>query len=108
MSKEREIPAVSSPLSAVSDRCKRIADRFRRFAAGIVHSITERRQEPQFDVAQGVRLVRENIELKESLKLLRIGDRLRVFCNDGILVLEKTSETQFKLMHSQAMTELVH
>jgi hypothetical protein len=108
MSKEREIPTVSSPLSAVSDRCKRIADRFRRFAAGIVHSITERRQEPQFDVAQAVSLVHEDIELAESVKLLRIGDRLRVFCNDGILVVEKISQTHVKLVHSQAMTELVH
>ena len=108
MPKEREIPAVNSPLSTVSDRCKRIADRFRRFAAGIVRSTTERREEPQFDAAPAVSVVHENIELKESLKLLRIGDRLRVFCNDGILELEKTSQTQFKLVHSQAITELVH
>jgi len=108
MPKEREIPAVNSPLSAVSDRCKRIADGFRRFAVGIVRSITERRQEPQSDVAPAVSIAHENIELKESLKLLRIGDRLRVFCNDGVLELEKTSQTQFKLVHSQAITELVH
>jgi hypothetical protein len=108
MSKEREIPAVSSELSAVSERWKRIADRFRRFAAEIVHSMTERRQEPRLDVEQTVILVHENIELKESLKLLRIGDRLRVFCNDGILVVEKISPTQVRLVHSQAMTELVH
>jgi hypothetical protein len=108
MSKEREIPAVNSPLSAVSDRCKRIADRFRRFAVGIVRSITERRQERQFDVPQAVSIVHENIELKESLKLLRIGDRLRVFCNDGILVVEKVSQTQVKLVQAQTMTEVVH
>jgi hypothetical protein len=108
MSKERQIPTVNSSLSAVSDGCKRIADRFRRFAVGIVRSITERRQEPQFDVAQAVSIVHESIELKESLKLLRIGERLRVFCNDGILVVEKVSQTQVKLVHSQAITELVH
>lgn len=108
MSKEREIPNVNSALSAVSDRCKRIVDRFRRFAAGIVRSITGRRQEPQFDVAQAVSIVHEDIELKDSLKLLRIGDRLRVFCSDGILVVEKISQTHVKLVHSQAMTELVH
>ena len=108
MSKEREIPAVNSPLSAVSDRCKRIADRFRRLAVGIVRSITERRQERQFDVPQAVSIVHENIELKESLKLLRIGDRLRVFCNDGILVVEKVSQTQVKLVQAQTMTEVVH
>jgi hypothetical protein len=108
MSKEREIPTVNSPLSAVSDRCKRIAVRFRRFAVGIVRSITGRQQVPQFDAVQAVRIVHENIELKESLKLLRIGDRLRVSCNDGILVVEKISQTQVKLVHSQAITELVH
>ena len=108
MSKERQIPTVNSSLSAVSDRCKRIADRFRRFVVGIVRSTTERQQEPQFDVAQAVSIVHEGIELKESLRLLRIGDRLRVFCNDGILVVEKVSQTQIKLVHSQAITELVH
>ena len=108
MWKEREILAVNSPLSEVSDRCKRIADRFRRFAVGIVRSITGCRQEPQFDVAEVVSIVHENIELKEFLKLLRIGDRLRVFCNDGIIVVEKISQTQVKLVHSQAITELVH
>jgi hypothetical protein len=108
MSKEREIPTLNSPLSAVSERCKRIKDRFRRFAVGIVRSITGRRQEPRLDVAQAVRIVHENIELKESLKLLRIGDRLRVTCNDGMLVVEKISQTQVKLVHSQAITELVH
>ena len=107
MWKEREIPTVNSPLSAVSDRCKRIADTFRRFAVGIVRSITGRRQEPQFDVAEAGSIMHD-IELKESLKLLSIGDRLRVFCNDGIIVVEKISQTQVKLVHSQAITELVH
>jgi hypothetical protein len=55
-----------------------------------------------------VSIVHESIELKESLRLLRIGERLRVFCNDGILVVEKVSQTQVKLVHSQAITELVH
>lgn len=75
---------------------------------GILRSITERRQEPQFDVPRAVSIVHENIELQECIRILRIGDRLRVFCNDGILVVEKISQTQFKLVHSQAMTELVH
>jgi hypothetical protein len=108
MPKEREIPTMNSPLSSVSERCKRIKDRFRRCAVGIVRSITGRRPETQLDVEQAVRIVYENIELKESLKLLRIGDRLRVTCNDGMLVVEKISQTQVKLVHSQAISELVH
>ena len=99
---------MNSPLSAVLERCERIKDRFRRFAAGIVRSITGRRQEPQCDVARAVRIVHKNIELKESLELLRIGDRLQVTCNDGMLVVEKISQTQVKLVHSQAISELVH
>jgi hypothetical protein len=31
-----------------------------------------------------------------------------VLCDDGVLVAEKISETQFKLIHAEMMTDLVH
>jgi len=48
------------------------------------------------------------MELEELIKVLRIGERIRVFCDDGVIVAEKISQTQFKLIHCQTMSELVH
>jgi len=50
----------------------------------------------------------KRVELREFIKRLRIGDRIRVLCDDGVLVAEKISETQFTLIHAQMMTESVH
>jgi len=50
----------------------------------------------------------KSVELREVTKVLRIGDRIRVLCDDGVLVAEKISETQFKLIHAETMAELVH
>ena len=50
----------------------------------------------------------KSVELRELTKVLRIGDRIRVFCDDGVLVAEKISETQFKLIHAETTAELVH
>ena len=50
----------------------------------------------------------KSVELRELTKVLRIGDRIRVLCDDGVLVAEKISETQFKLIHAETMAELVH
>jgi hypothetical protein len=48
------------------------------------------------------------VELREFTRVLSIGDRIRVLCDDGVLVAEKISETQFKVIHAQTMAELVH
>ncbi len=50
----------------------------------------------------------QSVELRELTKVLRIGDRIRVLCDDGVLVAEKISETHFKLIHAETMAELVH
>jgi hypothetical protein len=42
------------------------------------------------------------------VKALNIGDRIRVLCDDGALVAEKISQTQFELIHCQVMSKLVH
>jgi hypothetical protein len=46
--------------------------------------------------------------LTEFIKTLSIGDRIRVFCDDGVVVAEKISQTQFKEIHVEIMAELVH
>jgi hypothetical protein len=53
-------------------------------------------------------LAGECVELREFAKKLNIGDRIRVLCDDGVLVAEKVSETQFKLIHAEMIAELVH
>ncbi len=50
----------------------------------------------------------KSVELRELTKVLKIGDRIRVLCDDGVLVAEKISETQFKLIHAETVAELVH
>jgi hypothetical protein len=74
------------------------------------------RRENQFEVARvmnvshplDVDFAGERVELREFAKVLSIGDRIRVLCDDGVLVAEKISQTQFKLIHTETMTELVH
>lgn len=48
------------------------------------------------------------LELKEFAKMLTIGDRIRVLCDDGVVVAEKVSQTEFRLIDSQRMSKLVH
>jgi hypothetical protein len=48
------------------------------------------------------------VELKEFTKALNIGDRIQVLCDDGVLVAEKISHTQFKFIHAQMLSEFVH
>jgi hypothetical protein len=47
------------------------------------------------------------VELRKFTKTLNIGDRIRVLCDDGLLVAEKVSETQFKVIQTETMAELV-
>jgi len=116
MSKKRGIWAVGLPPSALLDWCKRTADRYRRFAGRIADRLRTVGRENQLDFAQVMNtsdplyidVAGKRVELRELIKLLRIGDRIRVFCDDGVLVAEKISETQFTLIHAQMMTELVH
>jgi len=50
----------------------------------------------------------EDIEVKEILRMLTIGDRIRFLCDDGVLVAEKMSQTQFKLVSAESMSKVVH
>jgi hypothetical protein len=112
MSKGRGIWAVSWPLSAALGWCKRTAGRYWRFAASTVDG----RQENQFGIGRTTNnggpsqpdFVSELVELKEFAKTLNIGDRVRMLCDDGVLVAEKISQTQFKVLYSETTSQQVH
>ena len=116
MSANRGFWEVGLPLSAVLDWCKRTVGRYRRVASRIADQSRLVGRENQFDAVRAmnashpllVDLAWERVELKEFTKALSIGDRIRVLCDDGVLVAEKISETQFKFIHAEMMTDLVH
>ena len=91
-------------------------ERYWRFASRIFWTITTRRRHDQFEVARPTSFnqrlqtssCQEPAELAEFIQLLCIGDRIRVFCDDGVLVAERVSQTQFKVIQCQMMSELVH
>jgi hypothetical protein len=98
------------------DWCKRTAGRYWTFFGGIIWSTTHGRRHDQVEGVQSTKVghpeqvyfCEERIEFKEFLKTLNTGDRIRVLCDDGVLVAEKISQTQFKLIDSQKASELVH
>ena len=110
MSKKRGIWAVRWP--AALGWCKRTAGRYCRFAA----STMDGRQENQFEIARTTNnsqpfqldFASELVELRELAKTLNIGDRIRMFCDDGVLVAEKISQTQFKVLYSEMVSKRVH
>jgi hypothetical protein len=116
MLKKSRIWGVGLSQSTVLDWCKRTAGRYRRFARRIADQLRMAGRENQFEVARVMNVNHalhadfggKRVELGEFIKVMSIGDRLRVLCDDGLLVAEKTSETQFKLIHAETMTELVH
>jgi hypothetical protein len=116
MSTKRGIWAVGLPLSVVLDWCKRTVGRYGRVAGRIADQSRWVGKENQFEAARVMNLshplhadlAEECVELKEFTKILSVGDRIRVLCDDGVLVAEKISETQFKVIHAEMMAELVH
>jgi hypothetical protein len=108
--------AVGLSLSEALDRYKRTADRYRRLAGRIADQLRMVGREKQLEVTRVMNVNHplhvdfdgKPVELREFVKVLSIGDRIRVFCDDGVLVAEKISQTQFKLIHAETMAELVH
>lgn len=47
-------------------------------------------------------------ELAEVAKRLGIGERMRVFCDDGVFLVEKISQTQFELIEWQGISNVVN
>ena len=110
MSKRRGVWVVRWQPSSALAWWKRTAGRYWRFAA----STLDGRQENQFEIVrtnnnEPFQLdASEPVELKEFAKTLNIGDRIRIFCDDGVLMAEKISQTQFKVLYSETMSERVH
>jgi hypothetical protein len=87
---------------AVSDWCKRTAARWRMTGS------EKPSQVAQVSCPVHVNFIGNSVELGQVAKALKIGDRVRVHCNDGLLVAEKISETQFQLIDAQPLAELVN
>ena len=103
-------------LSAMLGRCKRTAARHWRWVSGIVWPKVAGYGSDPFESVRSVSVGHpprtgfcgEDIELKELIRILTIGDRIRIICDDGVLLAEKISQTQFKLIDSQRMSKVVH
>jgi hypothetical protein len=116
MSKKLGIWAAGLPLSVMLNWYKRAAGRFRRLARGIAYQLKIVGRRKQFEAAEAIEVsppfhadfAGSPVELREFTRVLSIGDRIRVLCDDGVLVAEKVSETQFRVIHTQTMAELVH
>ena len=108
--------SISLLLPAMLDWCKKTATRSWQAVSGIVRFRRGPcRSNPSEDarpvsVGQPSRInfCGEDIEVKEILRTLTIGDRLRVLCDDGVLVAEKISQTQFKFVSAEGMSKLIH
>lgn len=116
MSKRPGTSSNSLLLPAMLDWCKRTATSYWQGVSRIVRLM---RGSCRSNLSEDVRPVNvgqpsridfcgEDIELKEILRVLTIGDRIRILCDDGVLVAEKMSQTQFKLVGAQSMSKLVH
>jgi hypothetical protein len=110
MSQKRRIWAVGSPLSAVlawfNRTAGRIADQLQMIGRTDQLQVTP--LVVDFSRTLHADYAGKRVELREFTKVLNIGDRMRVLCDDGVLVAEKISRTQFKVIHTEAMAKLVH
>ena len=113
MHKWRGVRRSSLRLLAVLNWCKKA---YKRCVGSVFSPSVEDHRRDRSEVAlpskvgQGIEVdfYGERIELRKLTKLLSIGDRIRILCDDGVLVAEKVSHTQFKLIQSQTAGELVH
>jgi hypothetical protein len=48
------------------------------------------------------------VGFKQFIEVLRIGDRVRVFCDDGVIEAEKISPKLFKLIYVAETTGSIH
>jgi hypothetical protein len=116
MSIKREIRSRSSLLSVSLDRCKRIVERYLRERRKAMLSAADGGENDPYEVGSltngqdglPVNLGEDRMGFDEFLKSLSIGDRIRVLCEDGVLVAEKVSQTQFELVDSQVLARFIH
>jgi hypothetical protein len=116
MSKRSENWTASLSASATLDWCQRIVGKFLRFAGRIADQLRMAGKEKRFEVGRimshshpvQVDLAGKRVELREFVRILNIGDRIRVFCDDGVLVAEKVSQTQLRIIQAERIAEGVH
>ena len=104
-------------LSAVLEGWERTVRVCRRFAVWVVDQSRTIRQENSFAVARPTnefKTVQIDLggggiaEFKEFTKAMRIGDRVRACCDDGVIEAEKVSQTRFKLIYNLETTGPIH
>lgn len=95
---------------AVLHWCQRTTGRYRRFAsAGQLRMVG---REDGLETARSINdskrlhsdFDRGLIEFKQFIEVLRIGDCVRVFCDDGVIEAEKISPQRFKLIYAVETT----
>ena len=59
------------------------------------------RKRVQVDIDGGI------VEFNEFIKSLQVGDRVRAFCDDGVIEAEKISATRFKLIYAVETSESI-
>jgi hypothetical protein len=109
MSKKRGIWGFGSPLSRVRDWCKRTTGRYSRFAGA--GDLRMAGRENRSEVVRPIVHVDFDgglVEFKQFIQVLRIGDRVRVFCDDGVIEAEKISPKLFKLIYVVETTGSIH
>jgi hypothetical protein len=115
MSKACQIRSISSSLWITLDWCKRTASRYLGWARRVIFSSSDGRANEQFEIGR-LTTVKQRLqvdwggnpmEFDDFCQSLSIGDRIRVLCDDGVLVAEKISQTQFELVHSQPISQFI-
>lgn len=115
MSNKREMSFRSS-LRVTLDLCKWAKNKYLRWTKRATLSTVDDRANEQFEIGSltkikgrlHVDLGSHRMEFERFCQSLSIGDRIRVLCDDGVLVAEKISPTQFRPIHSQAMSQFTH
>lgn len=116
MSKKREMKSISSWLGVTLDWCRRTARRSLCRTRRVTFSTVDDHTNEQFEVGSltkvkdglQVHFRGNRMEFDEFSQSLSIGDRIRVLCDDGVLIAEKISPTQFELIHSQGISPFIH
>ena len=102
--------------STVLEVWERTVRVFRRFAVGVVGQSRTLRQANSFAMARSTNDFQTvQIDLRGGIdefgrftKAMRIGDRVRAFCVDGVIEAEKVSRTRFKLIYKVETTGPIH
>jgi len=116
MAEKPEIQNITSCLLAIVDWYNRTRRKYLQWARRNMFSTPNLSSNKELEfgglanIGQAVRVDFRGdwIEFDRCIQGLDIGDRVRVLCDDGVLVAEKVSSTQFELIHAQATSPLIH